>query len=185
MQTRGLLFDFIGTEKAFENIKYSRAKDTCHIIITSKLFATFDEQKKLHIRAAIFGFPSVISTSGVVEGPAKPKEYYLYKQKYAQLGIWEREEVKIKQKFKGRFIDFQDKRMTEVIKGYIAQALFSYITGEPFCPDKSCRLFNAHWQEDLIKTQIKSGRFCPKHKRVLKNIKKNAWDSSAHCRRIK
>ena len=172
MQARGLLFDFIGTQEVFESLKYSSTKDTCQIILTPKLFATFDEQKRLHIRAAIFGFPSVISTSGIVEGPAKPKEYYLYKQKYAQLGIWEREEAKIKQKFKGRFIDYEDKRMNEVLKGYTAQALFSYITGEPFCPDKSCRLFNAHWQEELINSQIKSAKFCAKHKKILKEIKK-------------
>lgn len=181
MHTRGLLFDFIGTGKEFESLKYSKPKDTCHIILTSRLFATPDEshpcaqgrgeQKRLHIRAAIFGFPSVISTSGIVEGPAKPKEYYLYKQKYAQLGAWEREEAKIKQKLKGRFIDFQDKRMSEVLKGYIAQALFFYISGEPFCVNKSCRLYNAHWQEELITSQVKSAKFCPKHQNLLKEAR--------------
>ncbi|MBI3991178.1 MAG: hypothetical protein HY350_03405 [Candidatus Omnitrophica bacterium] len=125
----------------------------------------------MHIRAAIFGFPSVISTSGIVEGPAKPKEYYLYKQKFAQLGIWEREEPKIKQRFKGSFIDYQDKCMTEVLKGYIAQALFFYISAEPFCVNKSCRLYNAHWQEELINSQLKSAKFCLKHKNLLKEIR--------------
>jgi len=181
VQARGLLFDFIGTQKKFECIKYAKAKNTCHVILTPKLFATFDEplpcahgrgeQKRLHIRSAIFGFPSVISTSGIVEGPAKPKEYYLYKQKYAQLGIWDREEAKIKQKFKGRFIDYDDKRMNEVLKGYTAQSLFFYITGEPFCKQKICRLYNAHWQEELIDSQIKSHKFCLKHKKTLKQIR--------------
>jgi len=59
-----------------------------------------------------------------VEGPAKPKEYYLYKQKYIQLGIWDTEEAGLKERFKNRFIDYGDKRMNEVLKGYIAQALF-------------------------------------------------------------
>lgn len=170
MRTSGLLFDFIGTQKEFESLRHSN-KDACHIILTPKLFATLDEHKNLHIRAAIFGFPSIISTSGIVEGPAKPKEFYLYKQKYAQLGIWNIEEDKIKRKFKARFIDYADKRMNEVLKGYIAQSLFFYITGELFCQQKSCRLFNAHWQEDLIYSQIKLGKFCPKHKKLLKQIK--------------
>ncbi len=172
VQTWGLLFDFLGTQKRFEGFKHSRIKNACHVILTPRLFATFDEQKKLHIRAAVFGFPSVISTSGIVEGPAKPKEYYIYKQKYAQLGIWEREEDKVKHKFKGRFIDYQDRRMTEVLKGYIAQALFFYIRAEAFCINKSCRLYNAHWQEELINNQVKSGKFCSTHKKVLKEIRK-------------
>ena len=171
VHTRGLLFDFIGTQIAFSALGYSEIKDSCHIILTSKIFATLDEYKKPHIRASIYSFPSIISTSGIVEGPAKPKEYYIYKQKYTQLGIWDREQSKIRKKFKGRFIDYQDKRMTETLKGYLAQALFFYIIGEPFCKEKSCRLFNAHWQEDLICSQIKSGRFCKEHKGVLKKIK--------------
>ena len=171
VRTSGLLFDFLGTQEEFESLRHSN-KDACHIILTPKLFATLDEDKKLHIRASIYGFPSVISTAGIVEGPAKPKEYYVYKQKYAQLGIWNIEEDKIKRKFKARFIDYADKRMNEVLKGYIAQSLFFYITGEPFCKQKICRLFNAHWQEDLILSQIKSGRFCGRHKRLLDKIKR-------------
>ncbi|HLD83006.1 MAG TPA: DUF6775 family putative metallopeptidase, partial [Candidatus Omnitrophota bacterium] len=124
-----------------------------------------------HIRSAIFGFPSIISTSGIVEGPAKPKDYYLYKQKYSQLGVWDIEEAKVKREFKGCFIDYQDKRLTEVLKGYLSQAVFFYLTGEPFCKSKSCRLFNAHWQEDLISSQIKSGRFCRLHQGILKQIR--------------
>ena len=173
MHTRGLLFYFISTQKEFEKIGTVPCGDSpyCYIILTPKLFVTYDEQKKMHIRAAIFGFPSIISASGIVEGPAKPKEYYLYKQKYTQLGIWDIEEARIKKKFKGRFIDYQDKQMTEVLKGYIAQALFFYITGEPFCAHKYCRLYNSHWQEDLIYSQIKKGRFCQRHKDILKKIK--------------
>lgn len=171
VETRGLLFDFIATQKAFERLKYSKIQNTCHIILTDKLFATFNEDKCPHIRASIYGLPCVISTSGIVEGPAKPKEYYLYKQKYTQLGIWDIEEVKVKKKFKGRFIDYQDTRLTEVVKGYIAQALFFYITGNPFCKQKVCRLYNSHWQEDLIYSQIKSSKFCAEHKKDLEKIK--------------
>ena len=167
----GLLFDFPGTRRAFEALKYSKDKNSCHIILTNKLFATLGDDRRPHIRASIYGFPSVISTAGIVEGPAKPKEFYLYKQKYTQLGVWEVEEAKIKQKFKARFIDYDDTRITEVLKGYVAQGLFFYMKGEPFCQKRGCRLFNAHWQEDLIYSQIKSAKFCPEHKKLLKQIK--------------
>lgn len=170
-QTKGLFFDFFNTQKVFQKIKYSRAKNSCHIFLTERLFATIGEDNRPHIRASIYGFPSVISTSGIVEGPAKPKEFYFYKQRYIRLGIWNLQEDKLKKKFKGRFIDYQDKRLTEVIKGYIAQGLFFYITGEPFCKNKNCRLFNAHWQEDLLYAQVKSGNFCNRHREILQKIR--------------
>lgn len=167
VKTKGLLFDFRGTLDAFVGLRSSRVQGACHIIFSDKIFATLDTDKRPHIRAAIFGYPSVISTSGIVEGPAKPKEYYLYKQKFSQLGTWDMEEPVIKKKFHGRFIDYGDKRITEVVKGYVSQALFYYLSEEPFCGKKSCRLFNAHWQEDMIYSQIKIGSFCPNHKEIL------------------
>lgn len=169
--TRGLLFDFKATQGAFFALAHSREKDSYHIILTPKIFATFDDQKRLHIRAAIFGFPSIISTSGMVEGPAKPREYYVYKQRYSHLGIWGLEEEKIKKRFKNKFIDYDDKRVNEVLKGYIAQALFFYITEDPFCCKRHCRLYNAHWQEDLIYSQIKKGGFCKEHQELLRAIR--------------
>lgn len=172
VQTRGILLDFLATKKAFDAVGYSDTENSCYIILTSTLFATLDDiDKRPHIRAGIYSFPSIISTSGIVEGPAKPKGYYLYKQRYAQLGIWETQEAKLKRKFKDRFIDYADRRMNEVLKGYIVQALFFYITGEPFCKQKSCRLYNAHWQEDLIYAQITTGRFCKQHQKLLQQFK--------------
>lgn len=170
VQTNGLLLDFLATQRNFEKLEHSNRKNSCYIILTRKLFATPDMGNRLHIRASIYGAPSVISTSGIVEGPAKPKEYYIYKQKYSQLGLWEIKEEELKRKFKGRFVEYQDRRLTGALKGYIAQALFFYLTGEPFCQKKNCRLYNAHWQEELIYAQIKVGRFCVRHKKILKEL---------------
>lgn len=170
VHTTGLLFDFVATLKAFTEINPAKKKDSCHIILTPKLFASLDEFKKPHIRASIYGFPSVISLSGIVEGPAKPKAYYRYKQRYAQLGIWEIEEAEVKKKFKGKFIDYKDKRLTNVLKGYIAQGLFYFIFGDPFCNRRACRLYNAHWQEDLIYSQIRAGKFCRLHQQKLQQL---------------
>lgn len=170
VKTKGLLFDPVNTGRLFEKIKLT--KDALSIIISDKLIATYeDTDKRLHLRAAIFGFPPVISTSGIVEAPAKPRDYYLEKQKYSLLKAWELKEEELKRKFKNRFIDYHDPRLTEVLKGYIAQAIFFIFTGNPFCKNKACCLFNAHWQEELIRAQLKSGKFCKFHKAELKKIK--------------
>lgn len=170
VQSRGLLYNPIATERLFEKIRFN--KIGIDILITDKLIATYeDADKRLHVRAAVFGYPSVISTSGIVEAPAKPKAYYLQKQKYSLLKVWELKEGEAKKAFRDRFIDYHDKRILEVLKGYVSQAIFFNLTGSPFCERKTCRLFNAHWQEDLIRAQIRSGKFCKIHQQELKRIK--------------
>lgn len=170
VQSKGLLYNPIATQRLFEKIRFK--KIGIDILITDKLIATYEDvDKRLHIRAAVFGYPSVISTSGIVEAPAKPKAYYLQKQKYSLLKVWELKEGEAKKALRDRFIDYHDKRILEVLKGYVSQAIFFNLTGRPFCERKTCRLFNAHWQEDLIRAQIHSGKFCKTHRQELKRIK--------------
>jgi hypothetical protein len=131
-----------------------------HIIFTSKLFATF-EDNRYHARVAIFSSPTLISTTGIVEAPAKPREFYLRRQ----LG---ENTISLKEEFKGRFIDYDDERLTEVMKGYVMQAFFYHTFGNPFCDDVNCRLYNAHWQSEVIKAQIEAKyEFCKTHEQVL------------------
>ncbi len=163
-RAKGLAFDPVNTGRLFEKVR--NKKSDVDILLTDKLIATYDDtDKRLHLRAAVYSYPSIVSTSGIAEAPAKPKEYYLAKQRYGLLKIWELKEAEVKNKFRGRFIDYHDPRLTEVLNGYIAQTVFFNFTGNPFCEKKDCRLFNAHWQEDLIRAQVKSGKFCKKHRK--------------------
>jgi hypothetical protein len=140
--------------------------DICHIIFTNRLFGTFDPKDgRYHARVIICGFPSIVSTTGVVVAPAKPKEYYLRRQLSPLGGLGATDLDKGKQY--GDFIDFDDARMTEVMKGYALQCIFYSLRGEPFCDDEDCRLFNAHWQREVIRAQLTSGCLCRRHERVL------------------
>ncbi len=41
-------------------------------------------------------------------------------------------------------------------------------SGDPFCDDRDCRLYNAHWQEEVIQAQLNSRHaFCQKHREIL------------------
>ncbi|MEK7281374.1 MAG: DUF6775 family putative metallopeptidase, partial [Chloroflexota bacterium] len=133
-----------------------------HLVFTNQLLATWEGDRH-HLRVAVFGFPCLISTAGLVEAPAKPREYYLLKQQYAALGMADAAVIGLEQELQDRILRYDDPRMTEVMKGYAMQALFYHLSGDPFCADPQCRLFNAHWQEEVIAAQLKSGRFCPAH----------------------
>ncbi len=139
-----------------------RQEDFIPIILTDLLTCTFSEDDwRYHARAIICGTPSIISTTGIVEAPAKPKEFYL--------SLFTQDVNSIKKKLASRFIDYGDNRMTKVAAGYVLQILFFFITnGNPFCENDCCLLYNAHWQEDLIRTRVKNPALCPKH-RALAN----------------
>jgi len=167
----GVLYDGFQLQRVFLGLiaQEERSLEVVHIFFTNRLFATWDESnKRYHARTSVYGVPSVISTTGLVEAPAKPREYYLLKQQYEMLG---KNLLELKDKFKGSFIDYEDERLTEVTKGYVMQAIFYSLTGNPFCEDKGCRLYNAHWQEELIFSQLESGyEFCGQHARILDGL---------------
>ncbi len=164
----GILYDGIQLHNFFREMipAEERRLDDVHIIFTDRLFGTFDTNDlRYHARSIICGYPSIISTSGIVEAPAKPREFYIEKQMCSLNDIMGIE--RLKQKFKGRFIDYNDRRMTEVVKGYTMQAVFYQLFHEAFCEDKNCRLYNAHWQEELIDAQMKPPEFCKVHEKML------------------
>ena len=102
-----------------------------------------------------------------MEAPAKPREFYLKKN----LGI---DLITLKKEFAGRFIDYNDPRTTEIIKGYVMQALFYQLAGNPFCEDSNCRLYNGHWQEEVIHAQMgEDYEFCERHEELLARVGKN------------
>ena len=136
--------------------------DNIHIIFDSRLTCTFSEEDyRYHARAIICGTPTIISTTGIVEGPAKPKDFY-FRQIARMSSAGDTEELK--KQFTGRFIDYDDDRINSIAVGYAIQALFFFLTdGDPFCNDTNCKIFNAHWQEDLIRTQVNNQRMCQTH----------------------
>lgn len=159
------LYDGFVLQRIFAEAIPGKEADHVHIIFTSLLTCTFSEDDwRYHGRAVVCGTPSIISTAGIVEAPARPREFHL-----AQLGSIDN----LKKKFAGRFIDYGDDRMTAAAATvYAVQALFFFVAdGEPFCEDKSCRLYNAHWQEELIHL-IQKGTLCSRHRRMANKFNK-------------
>ena len=163
----GILYDGFGLQGICSSLiqRDERGLNHCHIIFTNQLLGTWDDDDhRYHARVSVYGFPSLISTTGVVEAPAKPREFYLKRRLGMSLEV-------LKSEFRGRFIDHGDPWLTEVIKGYTMQALFFHMTGDPFCDDPDCRLYNAHWQEELIRAQLTgNSEFCREHWRFLNGL---------------
>lgn len=165
----GVLYEGIGLQRIFWELipREERNFNFVHIFFSNRLFATWEESdRRYHARVSVYGIPSLLSTTGAVEAPAKPREYYLLKKQYEML---RKDLLELNDTFRGRFIEYEDERLTEVVKGYAMQAVFYSLTGNPFCEDKGCRLYNAHWQEEVIYAQLDSEyEFCPEHTALIK-----------------
>jgi hypothetical protein len=171
----GILYDGFKLGKIMLGLipEKERTMEHIHVVFTNQLFGTWEEgDGRYHARVSVYGFPSLISTTGIVEAPAKPREYYLLKRQYSALGFGElAAALELKERYKGRFLDYDDPRLTDVMKGYLMQAIFYHLTGDPFCEDPGCRLYNAHWQEEVIRAQLESDyEFCPFHQAVLVRV---------------
>jgi hypothetical protein len=160
------LFDGFVLQRIFAEMIPAEEADHVHIIFTSLLTCTFSKDDwRYHGRAVVCGTPSIISTTGIVEAPAKPREFYL-----AQLGGI----GNLKGKFAGRFIDYGDEKMTAAAAVYALQAVFFFVTnGEPFCDNKGCTLYNPHWQEELMYLAEK-GALCSRHRRMVNKFNKRS-----------
>lgn len=146
------------------------SRDVFHLAFTTRLSCTYDyEDNRYHGSAVICSNPSIVSTTGIIEAPAKPRAYYLIMQHSISQGL---NLDTLKDKFRGKFLEYHDKNLAQVVRGYALQAIFYHITSEPFCDSKECVLYNAHWQEDLIHAQIELGKLCEHHQRILETYKK-------------
>jgi hypothetical protein len=170
MHNNIILYDGFELQKIIKEMipESELSSNKFHLMFTTRLTCTFDyDDYRYHGRAVICSNPAIISTTGIIEAPAKPHEYYykLYEKISQGLNL----DV-IKDEFKGRFLEYHDKNLSLVTRGYVLQAIFYYLTGQAFCESRDCMLFNAHWQEDLLYSQIKVGELCDQHQKILASL---------------
>lgn len=140
-----------------------------HIVFTNQLIGTWEEaDKRYHARTIVCGSPAIISLAGLIEAPAKEKGYYLARRSSEMLGLAEEEKMELAREFAGDSLEHDDPRLTEIAKGYAMQALAYWLTGWPFCEDEDCRLFNAHWQREMLRAQLAGGYdYCNYHREAF------------------
>ncbi len=141
--------------------------ETLCIVITDRLTCTFDaDDFRYHARAVVCANPAIISTAGMVEAPARPRQYYL-----DVMASLSREDVDgVRERYRRRFLEHRDPRIPKVLEGYLLQAVVYHVTGDAFCHDAECRLHNSHWQEDLLRLQLETEHLCSRHEGILRQM---------------
>jgi hypothetical protein len=161
---RGVLYDGHHLQRLYWRMlpEDGRGLQEMHVVFTDRFFGTYDEDDmRYHGRVILLGYPTLISLTGLVEAPAKPREYYLARR------LGEGAAVKVLESLKGRSLEHEDERTPEVLKGYVMQGVFYHFLGEAFCTAKKCRLYNAHWQEEVLNSQLSLPEFCEKHEKMI------------------
>lgn len=77
----------------------------------------------------------------------------------------------IENEFADSYVRYDDPRLVHVATGYAIQAIFFLTNGNPFCSNYPCILFDSHWQEDLIYTQVIKPVLCKDHLEILAKAK--------------
>ena len=141
-----------------------RGADAAHVWFTERLFGTWEEDdRRYHLRVILCGRPSIISSTGMVQAPAKPREFYIARRLGVSTG-------RLPGASSSDCLQFEDPRITDAAKGYAMQAAMFALTGEPFCDDPACRLFNAHWQAEMLNAQLEGRDYCARHEEMF-----DAW----------
>jgi len=150
------LFSEINSEETENN--------NLHLIISGKLFGTYGT-KRYHARVLLTGEPAMISTSGIVEAPARPREYYYVKANLLSMG---KKTDELDEIYKGRFVEYNDPKITDILCSYVLQIIKGKLTGDPFCQNSDCCLYNSHWQEELLNLQYKH-EYCEECSSILES----------------
>jgi len=89
-----------------------RGPSEINIWFTERLFATWDENdQRYHIRASIYGQPSIVSTAGMVEGPARDRSYYIARRMGIDIDAGTASSA-------SDCLRYEDSKTAEIAKGY-------------------------------------------------------------------
>ena len=160
-----VMYDGFEIQKIIRESLQDFENKTLHIILTNRFTCTYDESDaRYHGRAVICANPAIISITGIIEAPAKSSEFYIEAMANRAQGL---DITSVKEKHEGEFLEYHDKRLSKVIEGYLLQVIFYVLVEESFCDYMDCRLNNAHWQRDLLYSQIEIRKLCDKHQKIL------------------
>lgn len=141
--------------------------DHLHIVLAGHVIGDWDETRQFRLRVACLGQPSLISTVGLVEVPQRPRQYDFMRAHLLALGLDE-DLDDLAETFGSQALGYGDPRINEVLKGYALMAVFYRLYGKGPCTDRTCRLYDAATQEELLACQCgPRARLCRRHSEML------------------
>ncbi|MEF8841653.1 MAG: DUF6775 family putative metallopeptidase [Haloarculaceae archaeon] len=163
----GVVYDGLAVQDALRRrLPEDESSKALHVPLLDRVLGTWGEHDgRWHKRVAVLGRPALVSVPGLYEAPAKPEAYYRAKQSSALLSGGAPPREVLEEEVDGEFLVADDPRTTDALCGYVLAAYHLLETGEAFCEDDRCRLFDAHRQADVVRAQLCDPEFCERHAR--------------------
>ncbi|HLF07392.1 MAG TPA: DUF6775 family putative metallopeptidase [Thermoplasmata archaeon] len=140
--------------RSLQSMLWRQSGTSALVVIHPLLMVTWHRfDLRYHARTLLAGYPTLISLPGLIEAPAKPKEYYILISRGAKKN-------ELDEQFRGRFLD-KDSDLSPYLTTYLAAVGAYYLLGEPFCDFPGCALYDNHWQKELLESPGR--KLCKKH----------------------
>lgn len=163
----GVLYDGLAVQRAL-NARLpaaERSLETLHVVVLDRHLGTWGEHDgRWHKRIAVLGQPTLISVPGLAEAPAKPEAYYQLKQRHALVSGDAPPREVLEAAIDEDVLVPEDPRTTDALKGYALAGVHLLATGEAFCNEPACRLYNGHRHGEVIRAQLDAPEFCEQHR---------------------
>ena len=107
--TAGVVYDGVELQRAVYGMMSAeeRRLDGVSVWITERAIVTWDENdRRFHARVSVYGYPSIISTTGMVIAPARERAYYISRR----FGIGTEPKTSPAD---GRYLEFRTQAVTE------------------------------------------------------------------------
>ena len=144
--------------RSLQSMLWRRSGTAALVVIHPLLMLTWHRfELRYHARTLLAGYPTLISLPGLIEAPARPKEYYILLSRGARQDELDRQ-------FRGRFLD-NDSDLSPYLGTYLAAAGAYYLLGAPFCDFPGCALYDNHWQKELLEAD--SRPLCDRHRKRI------------------
>ena len=100
-----IMYDGFEIQKIIRDNLQDFENQTLHVILTNRFTCTYDESDaRYHGRAVICANPAIISTTGMIEAPAKSSEFYIEAMANRAQG----QDIKsVKEKHEDEFLEYQ------------------------------------------------------------------------------
>jgi hypothetical protein len=145
-----------------------RGEDILHLVFITQCIGRFVAGES-HFRLQIVqhGEPAIISTTGMVEAPALPREYAFRRAQLLSFGMDEAAE-ELDGLFAEETFRHEDPRINRVATGIALQAVFQRACGEVGCTEPTCPLRLAATHDELVQAHLSDdSRLCDRHARML------------------
>ena len=174
--SRGILYGGAQVQWVLAELMGEEEAEALHVVVTGRLVGTWmPADGRWHAHTGVYGLPTLLSTTGLVQAPARPREYY-QGQTMAAARVAPREfvEAALQQQLADRMLLLGDPRITPCVAGLLLQAIHFHLTGRAFCEEPACRLFNARRQEELLRSQCSDeAGLCPRHQAFFDDLRGN------------